>query len=102
MFRLAFVFCVALLSVVHADELMSVKTAARELIKRVVPAKAEQFGIEVIAAETGGNDIFEIEDGADGKIIPRGNNGVSIASALGHCLKTRAKWEDHSQSLWHF
>lgn len=91
MLRLAFVFCLSLLSVVHADELMFVKNTARELIKRVVPAQAEQFSIEVIAAETGGNDIFEIEDGADGKIILRGNNGVSIASALGHYLKTRAK-----------
>lgn len=90
MVRLALVFSVALLSVVHGDELLSVEKVAQELVKRVAPSKADQFGIEVIPAANGEKDVFEIEDGADGRIVLRGNNGVSIASALGHYLKTRA------------
>jgi len=55
-------------------------SAARDLITRVVPAQAGAFVVETIPAENG-QDVFEI-DSRDGKIVLRGNNGVSLASAL--------------------
>lgn len=54
--------------------------AARGLIQRVVPQHANQFVVEVIPSAEG-KDVFEIES-LDGKIVLRGDNGVSIASAL--------------------
>lgn len=56
------------------------QSAARDLIGRIVPKEAGSFVIETIPAENG-QDVFEIES-RDGKIVLRGNNGVSIASAL--------------------
>ncbi|MFB9863608.1 alpha-N-acetylglucosaminidase [Rufibacter immobilis] len=60
--------------------------ATLALIKRVVPKHANQFEIAFIPKE-GNNDVFEVE-GNKGKIILRGNNGISVASALNHYLKT--------------
>lgn len=70
---------VVLPSVLWAQE-VSPAAAARALIARVVPGQADQFAVEIIPAENG-QDVFEIE-GRAGKIVLRGNNGVSIASAL--------------------
>ncbi len=55
------------------------------LIARVLPQHAGQFICEIIPQENG-KDVFEVES-KDGNIILRGNNGVSIASALNHYLK---------------
>lgn len=63
--------------------------AARGLIHRVVPQHASQFVVEVIPPDDGKN-VFEI-DSRDGKIVLRGDNGVSIASALNHYLKNIAR-----------
>lgn len=54
------------------------------LIKRVVPAYANQFKVERLQGEAG--DAFEIES-KGGTIILRGNNGVSVASALYYYIK---------------
>jgi alpha-N-acetylglucosaminidase len=59
--------------------------AATALVARIVKDKAEAFEIEYIAQENG-KDVFELESKGD-KIVLRGNNGVSVASALGHYLK---------------
>ncbi|WP_218149142.1 alpha-N-acetylglucosaminidase [Chitinophaga sp. YR573] len=66
------------------------KEAALALIKRVVPQQAAAFTVESLPQK----DVFEIES-KQGKIILRGNNGVSVASALyyylteyGHCQIT--------------
>lgn len=71
----------------HAAEIATspAAPAARALIERIVPKQAKQFVVETISA-TNGQDVFEIES-RDGKIILRGNNGVSIASALNRYLK---------------
>jgi alpha-N-acetylglucosaminidase len=53
-------------------------TASIALIERVVPAYANKFRVELLNSET---DEFEIES-VGGKIVLRGNNGVSVASAL--------------------
>ena len=63
---------------------------ATGLISRVVPSHAADFAVEVIPSADG-SDVFEIES-VGGKIVLRGNDGVSLASALsrwledfGHC-----------------
>ncbi len=65
-----------------------------DLIKRVVPTHASHFVAEFIPQEEG-KDVFEVES-SNGKIILRGNNGVSIASALNHYLK----YYTHSSITW--
>jgi alpha-N-acetylglucosaminidase len=66
------------------------RQAALALIRRVVPSHAADFEVTVIPP-AGQNDVFEIQSDG-GRIVLRGNNGVSIASALnryleefGHC-----------------
>ena len=61
------------------------KKPVYDLIKRIVPTVAEHFVVEFIQKE-GEKDVYEVESKGD-KIILRGNNGVSVASALNHYLK---------------
>jgi alpha-N-acetylglucosaminidase len=65
---------------------------AEELIARVLPDRASQFVTEIIPAAEKGRDVFEIES-RDGKIVLRGNDGVSIASALNWYLKYYCRCE---------
>ncbi|MDN3583098.1 alpha-N-acetylglucosaminidase [Mucilaginibacter flavus] len=60
--------------------------ASISFINRVIPGKAGAFVIEAIPQENG-KDVFELSS-KDGKIVLRGNNGLSIASALNYYLKT--------------
>ncbi|MDR2982383.1 MAG: alpha-N-acetylglucosaminidase [Puniceicoccales bacterium] len=77
----------------HAGE--ATTTAAYRLLERVLPeGRAAEFVVESIPAENG-KDVFEIES-KDGKIVLRGNNGVSIASGLRWYLKNYA----HCQVSW--
>jgi alpha-N-acetylglucosaminidase len=59
--------------------------AAAALLKRIVNDKADAFTIEYIQQDNG-KDVFELES-KDDKIILRGNNGISVASALNYYLK---------------
>ncbi|MBD1366116.1 alpha-N-acetylglucosaminidase [Mucilaginibacter sp. ZT4R22] len=60
--------------------------ASRAFINRVIPGgKADAFIIESIPQQNG-KDVFELA-GRNGKIVLRGNNGLSIASALNYYLK---------------
>lgn len=59
--------------------------AARGVLQRLLPKHAERFAMETIPAENG-LDVFEIES-RDGRIVLRGNNGVSLCSALNWYLK---------------
>jgi alpha-N-acetylglucosaminidase len=61
------------------------KDAATSFIQRIVKERSVLFDAEYIPAENG-KDVFEIES-QNNKIILRGNNGVSIASALNYYLK---------------
>ncbi|MGV3539107.1 MAG: alpha-N-acetylglucosaminidase [Rufibacter sp.] len=65
-----------------------------DLIKRIVGKHADQFVVEFIPKE-GEKDVFEVES-RNGKIVLRGNNGVSVASALNHYLK----YYTHSSITW--
>jgi len=62
--------------------------ATYALIKRVLPKYADHFTIEHIAKEND-KDVFELESKGN-KIILRGNNGVSVASALNYWLQNYA------------
>ena len=78
---------------IHAAEPPA--TEAIALISRVVPGHEKDFSCEIIPAEKG-SDVFEI-DGSNGKVVLRGNNGVSLASAFNWYLKYTARC-DFSQS----
>lgn len=69
------------------------KSFADDLIKRIVPEYADQFSVELFPSDS--TDWFEIES-VNEHIILRGNNGVSIASALYYYLKEYG----HCQITW--
>jgi alpha-N-acetylglucosaminidase len=73
--------------VCHALEIQAADASesARALIERIAPGRADEFVVETIPAADG-KDVFELES-KDGRIVLRGNNGVSIASAFNHYLK---------------
>lgn len=83
----AFLFSV---NVLTAQSVVDESTA---LLKRIVPAHAAQFIIEQSAGIDG--DGFEIGS-SKGKILLKGNNGVSIASALYYYLNEYC----HAQITW--
>lgn len=62
--------------------------AVQGLIKRLIPAYAGMFEISFIPKEKG-KDVFELES-KNNKIILRGSNGISVASALNFYLKNYA------------
>ncbi|MCU4166060.1 alpha-N-acetylglucosaminidase [Carboxylicivirga caseinilyticus] len=68
-------------------------SSAEELLKRIVPNHINQFIVEIELNDT--VDWFEIESVND-KILLRGNNGVSVASALYYYLKEYC----HCQITW--
>jgi len=59
--------------------------ASYAFIERVISGKSSSFIIEAIPQQND-KDVFEL-DSRDGKIVLRGNNGLSIASALNYYLK---------------
>src|SRR6476469_10073179 len=70
------------------------KAAAYDLIKRILPKEASHFVVEFIPKKNN-KDKFEIES-KNGKIILRGNHGISVASALNYYLKYYA----HCDITW--
>lgn len=68
--------------------------AARALLTRLLPRQATRFVVEIIPPDHG-RDVFEIQSRA-GKIVLRGNNAVSVASALNWYLQN----ECHCDLSW--
>jgi len=64
---------------------VSPEAAVRGLAERLLPAKADRFAFEAIAADAG-RDVFEIES-AGGRVVVRGNSGVAMAMGLNWYLK---------------
>lgn len=64
-------------------------SAIYELIGRVLPNHKEQIVCQLCEPHEG-KDVYEI-DWADGKLVLRGNNYISLAAALGWYLKYDAK-----------
>lgn len=69
------------------------KSFGNDLLNRIIPEYADQFSVELLASDS--IDWFEIES-VNNKIVLRGNNGVSIASALYYYLKEYC----HCQITW--
>ena len=63
--------------------------AAKSLAVRVIPKHADKFSFEVIQSDDG-QDVFELESN-NGKVVIRGNNGVSMAMGLNWYLKYYCK-----------
>ena len=61
------------------------KTALTAFLQRIVKDKSSSFIIEAIPQQNG-KDVFELES-RKGKIVLRGNNGLSVASALNYYLQ---------------
>lgn len=83
--KLRLIVCCLLLSIGSIWAKDDARKASEALIKRVIPERASSFKVEMLQAKDG-KDCFEIESKGH-KIILRGNNGVSVASALYHYLK---------------
>ena len=71
----------------NAQKTGSPPTSEMDLVRRIVPDRADQFLVELIPSDS--VDWFELESKTN-KIVLRGNNGVSIASALYYYLKEYA------------
>ncbi len=69
--------------------------AASELARRLLQGKADAFSFEAIAPDSG-RDVFEIET-VGGKVVIRGNSGVSMAMGLNWYLKHHCRCH---VSLW--
>ncbi|PTY02486.1 alpha-N-acetylglucosaminidase [Opitutaceae bacterium EW11] len=69
--------------------------AARALVTRILPAHAVQIDVEYCPREADGSDAFEVETRA-GRLVLRGQNGVTIGSALKWYLRNVA----HAQISW--
>lgn len=60
--------------------------STKDLISRITPGYEKQFDIEVIPATPDGEDVFEV-CGLNGRILLKGNNPVSLATAFNWYLK---------------
>src|ERR1700754_598761 len=80
------IFCAVLSVVVLSTQAQS--NAGLALIKRILPQHASRFKIELMPKENG-KDVFELESRGN-SIVLRGNDGISIASALNYYLKQYA------------
>lgn len=94
LYRLVFLGSFWLLFTIHSAFGQLNVGAARALVSRVVPQRAASFVVEPLSA-TPGTNTFEIES-RSGKIVLRGSNGVSVASALYHYLTEYG----HCQITW--
>lgn len=65
------------------------KQVIKDLIERITPGYSSQYRLEMIADDEG-NDVYEI-DGDGQRVILRGNNAVSLASAFNWYLKYTCK-----------
>lgn len=67
------------------------KKATEELVNRVTGGRADEFSVVISPDQKDGKDWF-LYHARDGRVVLEGNNGVSVASALGHYLKTHCGW----------
>ncbi|WP_455614405.1 alpha-N-acetylglucosaminidase [Bacteroides congonensis] len=84
-YRYLFIIGLFFLSTAFKKEDTGIR-AAYGLIERVTPGYSKQFVLELIPAGKDGQDVYEI-DGKKGKVILRGNNPVSLATAYNQYLK---------------
>ena len=70
-------------------KLLSMDQEAKALIQRVIPTHAQYFLVDTSLPQKDGKDTYSLSDTANGKILLRGNNAVSVASALNWYLKNK-------------
>jgi|GEM_PF-36919 len=80
-----YIFCVLLVLSGGMAYAQLDKASLGAFLHRIVKDKAVQFEVEYVAQE-GGKDVFELE-GRGSRIVLRGSNGLSVASALNYYLK---------------
>lgn len=80
---IAFIYCIPAWSTNKPQK------AIYSLIERITPGYSSQYQLEIIPSDTG-NDVYEIDSNGQ-KIILRGNNAVSLASAFHWYLKYTCK-----------
>lgn len=59
----------------------------KNLVGRVIGEEFKDKFIFEIRDQLNGNDVFEVSDSGDGKVLIKGNNGVSLASGFNYYLK---------------
>lgn len=84
-YRYLFIIGFFFLSTAFKKEKLGIRVTY-DLIERITPGYGKQFVLELIPAGADGQDVYEI-DGKKGKIILRGNNPVSLATAYNQYLK---------------
>lgn len=93
-------YCILLLALLlwacNTPSFTESETEAYALVERVLPDHYRQFTVEIVDKDTAAHDWFEIET-VGRKIMLRGTNGVSVASALNYYLKHIV----HCQITWH-
>lgn len=88
LFLTAILQCAASAQTADAPPVPAALVAARDLIKRVLPAQADTFQVELLGSADG-KDVFEIEPW-NGRIVLRGNSGLSLAMAFNWYLRHEA------------
>lgn len=89
------IICISMLFLQQVQAQLNIP-AARALVQRVVPGKADQFIIEPLTTAAD-KDVFELDyNYHHGKNVLRGNNGVAIAAALYFYLNEYC----HAQVTW--
>jgi len=83
--RWAFVLFIMMVTGAQAAESTSSRKSARELLRRIIPEHSSHFVFEEIS-KGNGQDVFEL-DTRGGKVVIRGNNGISMAMGLNWYLK---------------
>ncbi len=79
-------FCFLLLTSISSSAFAQLNVrAVKGLIERVLPDEASYFEVAYIPKENN-KDVFELES-KGGKIVLRGNNGISVASAFNYYLR---------------
>ena len=87
------IFCSVVVGCTTKSGVGKAKSPADRLIQRIIPNHAHHFVTEIGVKDS--VDWFEIES-VDNKIVLRGTNGVSVASALYYYLKEYG----HCQITW--
>lgn len=88
------ILIIMMLCTLPAAKAQTTTASSQALIKRLLPNHFQYFKVEVLKSPAG-TDHFELETQGE-KIVLRGNNGVSIASALYYYLTTYV----HCQVTW--
>ena len=74
------------LALVWSTDHDAMSDAVKDLIARVFPGHQDAFVLEWIAPADGGYDVFEVQ-GVEGKVVIRGNTGISLSSGVGWYLE---------------